>query len=82
MDPSVRHQVRGTLATSSQRYWKKFVCRQRLSMVSWTPHDALQTGHWKCSPGTCSSPQFQTLGFTLKAAFGHSPLPTQPLVLR
>src|ERR1700687_2235595 len=50
--PSVRHQGRGTLATSSQRYWKKFICRQRLSMVSWTPHEALQTGHWKCSPGT------------------------------
>jgi len=46
--------VRGTLATNSQRYWKKFKCRQRLSMVSCTPHKALQCGHSKCSPGTCS----------------------------
>ena len=54
--------MRGTLATSSQRYWKKFICRQRLSMVSWTPHEALQTGHWKCSPGTCSSRNSKRLG--------------------
>ena len=58
----MRHQVRGTLATSSQRYWKKFICRQRLSMVSWTPHEALQTGHSKCSPGTCSSRNSKRLG--------------------
>ena len=49
------NQVRATLATSSQRYWKKSICRQRRSMVSWTPHKSLQTGHSKCSPGTCSS---------------------------
>ena len=31
-------------------------------MVSWTPHEALQTGHWKCSPGTCSSRNSKRLG--------------------
>jgi hypothetical protein len=54
--------VRGTLATSSQRYWKKFKCRQRLSIVSWTPHKALHCGHSKCSPGTCSSRSSKRFG--------------------
>jgi hypothetical protein len=54
--------VRGTLATSSQRYWKKFKCRQRLSMVSCTPHKALHCGHSKCSPGTCSSRSSRRFG--------------------
>ena len=58
----MRHQVRGTLATSSQRYWKKFKCRQRLSMVSCTPHKALQSGHSKCSPGRCSIRNSKRLG--------------------
>src|ERR1700722_10095043 len=31
-------------------------------MVSWTPHEALQTGHSKCSPGTCSSRNSKRLG--------------------
>ena len=50
------------MATSSHRYWKKFICRQRLSIVSWTPHEALQTGHSKCSPGTCSSRNSKRFG--------------------
>jgi hypothetical protein len=62
MHPSVRHQVRGTLATRSQRYWKKFKCRRRLSMVSCTPDKALQCGHSKCSPGACSMRNSKRLG--------------------
>jgi hypothetical protein len=58
----VRHQVRGTLATSSQRYWKKFKCRQRLSMVSCIPHKALHCGHSKCSPATCSNRSSRRFG--------------------
>ena len=54
--------MRGTLATSSQRYWKKFKCRQRLSMVSCTPDKALQRGHSKCSPGVCSSRSSKRFG--------------------
>src|ERR1700760_4148949 len=31
-------------------------------MVSWTPQEALQTGHSKCSPGTCTSRNSKRFG--------------------
>ena len=36
--------------------------RQRLSMVSCTPHKVLQCGHSKCSPGRCSSRSSKRFG--------------------
>src|ERR1700745_1062436 len=54
MDPVCATPGAWHLGDCSQRYWKKFKCRQRLSVGSWTPHKALHCGHSKCSPGTCS----------------------------
>src|SRR6516165_1403687 len=62
MDPSLRHQVRGTLATSSQRYTKKFRCRQRRSIVSWIPHFWPHNAQSKCSARTCSIRNSSRLG--------------------
>src|SRR5262249_17725934 len=59
---SLRHQVRGTLAANSQRYWKKFKCRQRRSIVSCTPHRVPHCGHSKCCPRTCSKRSSKRFG--------------------
>ena len=55
--PSARH-----LGHQFAAVLEKVKCRQRRSMVSWTPHKALQRGHSKCCPGTCSSRNSKRFG--------------------
>jgi hypothetical protein len=55
--PSARH-----LGDQFAPVLEKFKCRQRRSIVSCTPHQALHCGHSKCCPGTCSSRSSKRFG--------------------
>jgi hypothetical protein len=72
--------MRGTLATSSHRYWKKFICRQSPFDGVVRPTEGSTLGTLKMFPWEILESQFQAFRFTFKA--GNRPVDSRVTALQ